>query len=148
MRHGEAKTAEQDPQRGLTDNGNRLVGQVAQMVLDKGVTLSTIYHTDKTRAAQTARIVHDLISPAARIETCDGMLPNDSAQEFLNRVPGMHDHTLLVSHLPFLPGLLAALTQRPVSNIGFLPATWLCLERQQHNRWRIAWTVSPTDDNG
>lgn len=63
MRHGEALSPQQDPERGLTDNGKLKISHVANHLKEMGVTFKHIFHSKKKRARETAEIIIKIVSP-------------------------------------------------------------------------------------
>jgi phosphohistidine phosphatase len=57
VQHAEAKRAEEDPNRGLTEQGAQSITRVAQYVGKLPVAVSRILHSGKTRALRTAEIL-------------------------------------------------------------------------------------------
>jgi len=110
VRHGEAKRAEVDPERGLTDAGAAGVRRVAsRAVADLAVRPARIFHSDKARARQTAEIWGELVGAPA--EEADGLAPNDDPARWATRLKTEDEDVMLVGHLPHverLVGLLVA----------------------------------------
>jgi len=110
VRHGEAKRAEVDPERGLTDAGAAGVRRVAsRAVADLAVRPGRIFHSDKARARQTAEIWGELVG--APVEEADGLAPNDDPARWATRLKTEDEDVMLVGHLPHverLVGLLVA----------------------------------------
>jgi phosphohistidine phosphatase len=110
VRHGEAKSAEVDPERGLTDAGVDRVRRVATHAVDDlGVRPARIFHSDKARARQTAEIWAELVG--VPVEQADGLAPNDDPSRWATRLETDGHDVMLVGHLPHverLAGLLVA----------------------------------------
>lgn len=140
MRHGQAADAQVDPQRGLTEAGRADVERMAQRLVDKGIQFSQAYHSDKLRAKQTAEIVTQIVSPQVVPQIHRGLKPNDDPSLIAAKLQVENENTLIASHLPFVPGLVAELTGKfPESNI--FPATVICLQRDK-NSWTVDWIES------
>ena len=54
VQHGKAKPAEEDPARGLSEEGYLEVKQVADFLAGLRITVSLIQHSGKKRAEETA----------------------------------------------------------------------------------------------
>lgn len=54
--HGEAKTEAEDPHRGLTEKGIKDAEKVAGFLALSGITVNKIFHSNKKRAFETAKI--------------------------------------------------------------------------------------------
>ena len=49
VQHGKAKSAEEDPNRGLSDEGRNEIQRVAEFLSELRITVSLIQHSGKTR---------------------------------------------------------------------------------------------------
>ncbi len=63
VQHGASKSEAEDPQRGLTADGRRVVEAVARHLTNRGVSVVRIEHSDKLRARQTAEIIAKQLRP-------------------------------------------------------------------------------------
>ncbi len=147
VRHGEAKNPAEDPARGLTPRGVRQVEATAQAALDRNARPSTIFHSSKARAAQTAVVLAEYLKPPNKNEMADGLAPNDDPGEWAERLKDMNEEVMLVGHLPHLPGLAYLLlgTDGQTEQITFQTATIAALENTK-NGWKLLWTITPDDD--
>jgi phosphohistidine phosphatase len=145
MRHGIAAPKDVDPNQGLTAEGRQAIEQLAKRLLAEQTQLPTrqkiniaqIFHSDKTRAQQTAEIMAGIIAPAVTPVCREGLKPNDNPQNLLADIETWDRDTLITSHLPFIPGLLNLLTQSQHS-IAFDPATIACLSKTDDS-WQLDW---------
>lgn len=62
VQHGEAQPENVDPQRHLTEQGQRAVQKVAEFLRPLSLSVSAIWHSGKPRAQQTAEILSRAIS--------------------------------------------------------------------------------------
>jgi phosphohistidine phosphatase len=134
VQHGEAKKEEDDPQRGLTDKGSRDVARTAISAQARGVKVSIIHHSGKTRALQTAQILADHLKPGKGPSPTDALAPMDDPDVWAGRIAGMNEDVMLVGHLPYmakLAGLLLCgdkerrtlgtlIRDEPLSSFGFM----------------------------
>jgi len=142
VQHGMALPKEVDPDRSLSDDGRDEVEKVAHFLQKAGVIVPKIYHSGKTRAAQTARILAGRLS-AGNVEYQPGMGPGDDVADFARIIEGNGD-ALYVGHLPHLGKLASLLTtgdeQNDVAeivNVGVL-----CLGSCADG-YRIEWYITP-----
>jgi phosphohistidine phosphatase len=145
MRHGQAASPEVDPQRGLTSTGRMAIEQLATRLAEQGISFSQAFHSGKARAEQTAQIMATILAPAIMLQANSGLNPNDDPKAILAEIESWQDDTLVASHLPFVPGLLAELTGQGdyrVQGMGFVPGTIICLEKED-NGWKTQWIESP-----
>jgi len=80
VRYGEAKSKEQDPERGLSEAGRTNVSRMANWVAAAGLRVDEICHSGKLRAQQTAEIFAEHLGTLARATT--GLAPNDDVASF------------------------------------------------------------------
>ena len=141
MRHGQAASPQVDPQRGLTSVGRAEIEQLAQRLLEQDIQLGQILHSEKARAQQTAEIMGRILAPQVIPQVHKGLKPDDEPGELLPEIESWQQDTLIASHLPFVPGLLAELTgQSP--GMTLVPGTIVCLQKGSDG-WQLEWSESP-----
>lgn len=145
MRHGQAASPQVDPEQGLTEQGRVEIEQLANRLAGQGIQFAQVLHSEKTRARQTAEIMAGILAPGVSPRPRGGLKPNDDPGLLLAEIENWQDDTLVTSHLPFVPGLLAELTGQSAyraQGMGFVPGTIICLARQNDN-WQLEWIASP-----
>lgn len=142
MRHGEAASKEQDPAQGLSPQGRQAIMAFADKMAQRNIKPVQLFHSEKTRAKQTAEIMLASLSAETTVTQLAGICPNDPADALLPVLDRWQVDTLLVSHLPFIPNLLALLIGE-MKEIVLVPGTLICLERDQHKAWHYQWQDSP-----
>ncbi|MEJ2141678.1 MAG: phosphohistidine phosphatase SixA [Gammaproteobacteria bacterium] len=145
MRHGQASSPQVDPQQGLTNEGRAEIEKLAKRLLGLDIQFKQVFHSDKARAQQTAQIMANHLAPNVIPQMHSGLKPNDDPQRLLSEIESWQKDTLITSHLPFVPGLLAELTGEAgfqSQGMGFAPGTVVCLSRQNNN-WLVEWIESP-----
>lgn len=145
VRHGQAVGKEIDRERPLSENGiaqTRVMGTFISRNLRTNIT--TVYHSTKARAAQTAGTLTGLLPHQAQILVTDGLLPGDDPGIWSNRVSSMDTDTMLVGHLPHLSRLASLLLcwNSEISLIQFDTAAAVCLDNNT-GAWLLEWMVSP-----
>lgn len=145
VRHGEAKHEDEDPERGLTDNGLRSARRMGEFLSFMDVGLDVIIHSTKKRAAQTAEALTESLRPATGISEEKGLAPNDDPVPWIARINAMTEDTAIVGHLPFLDRLLGLLVLGDAGKtmIDFKAAGTVCLKPAGDGRWLIAWVLNP-----
>jgi phosphohistidine phosphatase len=145
VRHGEALSAVDDASRPLSPTGIHDVNRLAQYLASCGVEIPTIMHSPKERAKQTATIIGSVMKTANVVEADHGLDELDPLDQILEQIPLLHEDTMLVGHLPFMSQLVSALvTDNPdLPLVRFGPASIVCLEQHEAQRWIINWLVSP-----
>ena len=149
MRHGEAAFKEDDPAQGLTPEGKRAIEQLAKKLAhnssrsptEQKIGFEQVFHSEKTRAQQTAVIVSSIIAPGVTPLYRENLKPNDDPKDLLPDIETWTQDTLITSHLPFIPSLLSLLTtdQQPVR---FDPGTIVCLSKN-NSEWHLEWVSKP-----
>ncbi len=142
MQHGKAKPKEEDPERGLTEEGIEEVERVAALLGRLGVEVGRIHHSGKKRAEQTAEIVARRLNLKA--ERAEGLEPLADIGIWAERLEGLDEDVMLVGHLPHLSKLVSyLLTGNPdLDAISFRFGGVVCLERKE-GKWRLLWAVRP-----
>jgi phosphohistidine phosphatase len=143
VQHGPALSEDQDPTRPLSKVGLHLAKRSAAHAARLGVRVSEIRHSDKLRAAQTAREFEAALA-APRRET-EGLHPNDDVSRLRRDVQSLDDNLLIVGHLPFLVRLAAALLCQDESMpvVAFQQAGIVRLDRDEGGRWSLMWAIPP-----
>jgi len=148
MRHGQAATPDGAMESELTRAGRLAIEQLAvrfsQSLSQQGLSLSTIFHSGKKRAEQTANIMAKSIIANTGCSILAGMRPNDDPQNIIETINHWQAPTLIVSHLPFIPrlGEILAGSNAEVRTIDILPGTIITLQPSNHH-WQIVSIMSP-----
>jgi phosphohistidine phosphatase len=145
VQHGKAKSAGEDPNRGLSDEGREEVTRMGEFLEGLRVSVSLIQHSGKARAEETAHILASCMRVAAGPSHTDGLNPNDDPWIVANFLKVYTDDILIVGHLPHLELLTSVLLagnpdRRPVQ---FRNGGVVCLEKASTGVWSIIWAVLP-----
>jgi phosphohistidine phosphatase len=146
VQHGAAKSEAEDPQRGLSDEGQRTVEAIPEFLLSVHLPVDRIEHSEKLRARQTAEILAARLRPVEGTKQVTGMAPNDDVGPILSRLEKESSKNLmLVGHLPHLSRLVARLlglsTDRTV--VQFQMGGVVCLDRGEAGQWILRWALVP-----
>jgi len=146
VQHGQSLAKELDPNRGLSVEGRNEIVQVANLASNSGITVSTIFHSGKLRASQTAELFSEQLKTGS-IEKIEGLSPLDSVMSFTNHFQ-FADKSMIIGHLPFLDRLTSYLItgDQGLSVIKFQNAGIICLDQDNTNHWFIKWTMMPVID--
>ena len=144
VRHGAARSKEEDPDRSLTTEGRTDVDRMAQHAALMDVNPERIWHSDKLRAAQTAEIMARVLSPRQGMGVMEGLAPNDDPSQAGMGVAAIGVSAMLVGHLPHLNRLASLmLTGDPDAEmILFQNAGIVCLTLTDRG-WRLQWSLNP-----
>jgi phosphohistidine phosphatase len=144
VRHGEAKSETEDPERSLSEKGKRDVERMAQWAGKSGIKVHEIRHSGKRRAEQTAHIMGKQIPSRNGVVRVTGISPNDDPAPIANLINQEDEPLMLVGHLPFLSRLAShlLLNNPSCSLLQFPTAAMVCLEKME-NQWSLAWGITP-----
>lgn len=145
VQHGKAKSAEEDPSRGLSDEGREEVARVAEFLRRLQLPVSLIQHSGKARAEETAHILGAVMRAAAGPGHAEGLDPSDDPSFTANFLKIYDDDIMIVGRLPHLERLTSLLLtgsqdRRPVQ---FRNGGVVCLEKDPNGTWSVMWEVVP-----
>lgn len=145
VQHGESLSKDVDPERGLSEEGVADVRQIADVAKTYGVRVSSVRHSGKKRARQTAELFAARLEVGGKIEEITGINPLDDVVSFAGTL-NSNDDLMLVGHLPFMEKLTSYLTSRSTENtvFKFQNGGIVCLDKEPGvDTWMIKWTLSP-----
>lgn len=141
VRHGEARPKEEDPERSLSERGERDVRKLAEFLKSAGVEVGQVIHSGKRRAMQTAQILAEALG-SSELKADESLDPEADPSLTLGKLTG--SDVMLVGHLPHLSRLLSLLligsSERELVDIASAGA--VCLERRGDS-WLLLWAVRP-----
>src|SRR5262245_7116750 len=143
VRHGDALSASENPERPLSPAGREAVALVARLARERQVHVSVIYHSGILRAQETAEILAQYLEPTPGVAMTSGLLPDDNPTIGQSQLEAATESMMLVGHLPYMRRLAALLINGdPERNaVDFAPADVLCLSGE-HRRWRTNWHLT------
>jgi len=145
VQHGKAKSEQEDPQRGLTDEGRQEVDRVASLLASAGVVLDRIEHSGKVRAKQTAELFAAKLHPRQGIRERPGLAPTDDPGPLARDLRDETGCLMLVGHLPHLARLASVLlagSPEPAL-VQFRMGGVVRLDRDEAGRFAVRWAVGP-----
>ncbi len=145
VRHGEAVSAIENPERPLTARGVEGVWALAQSVAVQNIKVAQLIHSPRLRAKQTAELWAKALHPQVVTESPSGLDESDSIDEMMEHIQHWQEDTMLVGHMPFMSQLVSALVVgEPFhSLVNFQPGTIVCLEHFSEGQWLINWVLRP-----
>lgn len=145
VQHAEAKREEEDPARDLTVKGLRDIEAVAHHLKRLKVEVRQIWHSGKTRAHSTARVLARHLQPPAGVSETSGLAPLDDPEIWASRISQLNENVLLVGHLPHLARLAALLLSgdKERSIINFQMGGAVRLRRTEEDQWGVDWMLTP-----
>lgn len=164
-RHGEAVEALENPRRPLSAKGRAEVERMASFLARGGVRPRRVIHSPKLRASETAAILARVLAPGLTLEESEGLGPEDSPERLVASAKNWAaaakvangpanaagNDVLVVGHMPFMAGALAALVGAKSKDdsagfADFATGGVACLESEataKGVRWRLLWLLSP-----
>lgn len=145
VQHAESRPKEEDPARDLSAQGLEDITKVVNFLGQLNLPVKKIFHSGKTRALSTARILAKSLQPPAGVEAATGLAPLDDPAAWADRIAGAEEEIMLVGHLPHLDRLAAFLItgDQEKSVINFKMGGVLCVKRLAEDRWSVEWLVIP-----
>ena len=143
LQHGEAVPKEIDPERPLSERGNRDIRILALHMQNMDVQLGHVFHSGKLRAEQSARLIAETLSPEIQPIKTEGLNPNDDPTVIIGDIEQMNENILIASHMPFVSRLCSTLlTGTTEAEFVSVPGTLFCLEKAE-DKWRLAYMLRP-----
>jgi phosphohistidine phosphatase len=144
VQHGEAKSAETDPTRGLTTKGIADVRKVAAHLQKLNLDVKRIYHSGKTRAYETASLLAEQLKSVKGVVEAEGLGPQDDLQIWHELLKTLDEDVVLVGHLPHLRRLTSLLLcGEPERTVVHLKMGGMVCLRRLEDEWSLEWAVSP-----
>ncbi|MFQ5905488.1 MAG: phosphohistidine phosphatase SixA [bacterium] len=145
LRHGEAASSDENPQRPLTHAGRKDTEKIARFIGKQRLHVRAIEHSGKLRAQQTAGIVASAVESEKDVAKADGLLPDDDVETRARELSHVDGDIMLVGHLPFLSKLASRLLTGDETQaiVNFKPSSLLCLERTDEGTWRVSFLITP-----
>jgi phosphohistidine phosphatase len=152
VQHGQALSAEQDPQRPLSEAGRAAATKMADHLAALGTRLinppiAEVRHSGKLRAQQTAETFAQALCPHVRPAACEGMNPKDDPRVVHEELTAKREQDgalLLVGHLPHLARLAGLLLTEDAERtpVRLVNAAVLTIGSADEG-WAVEWYVTP-----
>ncbi len=145
VQHAEAKREEEDPARNLTEKGLQDIKRLANYLGKFNLPVNQVFHSGKTRALSTAKILAASLKPSQGISEATGLAPLDDPGSWAGQISKMDEDIVLVGHLPHLARLAALLItgDQEKSVINFKMGGMVCLRRMAAGPWAVEWMIIP-----
>ncbi|WP_155996512.1 hypothetical protein [Verrucomicrobium sp. 3C] len=98
--HGSAVPGEKDPERPLSEAGITESSRVSRLLLNCGVRVQVLAHSEKTCCRQSAQILLPAIFPGGRLTFWEGLGPDDSPRSAIKAIKREKADLLLVAETP------------------------------------------------
>jgi len=125
IHHAEAVSPHEDLQRPLTEAGHQHALRLAELVKQRGVVPTAIWHSGKLRGRQTGHAFLQVCAPFAKFTMVKGLSPDDPPAVAHLAIQRESQELALVGHWPHLPALLRLLspTSAPMPQHGVVALT-------------------------
>ncbi len=142
VQHGIALKEDVDPKKGLSREGKIQTLRVLAFLGAKGFNVDVLWHSNKQRAIDTAKVITDNIQ-VGEVSTRNDLSPLSEVGDLPLQITNLNKNLMIVSHLPFLNRLLSKLILGVdvYELILFRNSCIVCLDYK--DRWRIEWIVNP-----
>ena len=143
--HAKAASKDVDPQRGLTDEGRRDIQKMAAFIEALNLEVDLLWHSGKTRAAQTAETLAEVVKVRTHMTARDGLAPNDDVAAIRDELASSGHDVMIVVHLPFLSKLASLLLtgDETTGTVAFHNGGIVAFEQPAEGRLQINWMVIP-----
>jgi phosphohistidine phosphatase len=149
MQHGPALPKEQDPEEGLSPEGEVRIHTSGQALKKMGVTFDAVLSSPKKRSRQTAAIVAGEVGfPVERIvetEKVKAMAPPEETVQALSELSGA-ERVLVAGHLPSVAEVASfLLTEGSRAAVGFKMGGCcrIDVEHLPTHSGRLQWYLTP-----
>jgi phosphohistidine phosphatase len=138
--HGLAYTKEENEERPLTSVGVKECESVSKFLKNKGFILNKIFHSDKLRSKESAKIYSTILSNGDIYEI-ENLSPNDPVEKLCEN---FCEDSLYVGHLPHLEKLISFLItgSEEYDLLRMKNSGVVCLEKRESSFF-IKWYVTP-----
>jgi phosphohistidine phosphatase len=145
VQHAAAQKEAEDPKKDLTAEGRMEIENVSHHLKRLGVEVQQIFHSGKTRASSTAKILAWHLKPPAGVSEAEGLAPLDDPKVWADRLAVIAENVMLVGHLPHLAKLAALLMtgDQEKQVLNFQMAGAVRLKRLSPDQWTVDWMVLP-----
>lgn len=145
VRHGKARSEQDDPSRSLTEEGKEETRRIASFLKKYGVQADEIWHSTKRRAEETAEILKSQWGLTAVMQAKDHLAPNSPPRIVYDEILKENKNLMVVGHLPFLDRLVSLFIAGDELEgiVKFKESAVAILEQDVPPAWRIAGYITP-----
>ena len=145
MQHGQAKSAEEDPERDLTLEGIENTRMIANFFKDIRHDIGRIYHSPKARARSTAEIFLAALDYEGEVVEYENMKPKDEVEPLISDILNFEgEEVAVIGHLPYLQKFLSMMLglKKDSEVLKFHNSGISCISRT-NGSWHLEWVVIP-----
>ena len=144
MQHAKSKSAEDDPDRGISESGKEETAAVSSRLKSYDFQLEEIWHSTKKRSRETAEIVTSFNNLKNKISEKDFLSPMDEVKPAVKVLNTFNKNIMIVGHLPFLSKLASSLItgSEDFEPVKFINSSIVIFVRE-NNKWKILSLITP-----
>ncbi len=144
MQHAKSKTKEDDPERGITDEGRNETLRTAKYLDNMDFNVDEIWHSSKKRSRETAELVTSVNNLHNILSEKDFLSPLDEVKPAVKVLNSFNKNLMIVGHLPFLSKLASSLItgSEDFEPVKFFNSGIVTLFREG-NSWKIISVTIP-----
>ena len=145
VQHGKAVSKDVDENRPLSEEGIDATRAISKTLARNNIRVSQVFHSGKTRAAQTADIIATELGLASTA-AAEGLNPNDDVKSFAQtRLTDDTADAMFVGHLPHLGKLVSYLLSHDESTncVTFQNSGVVCIDTVDDDS-SLSWFITPT----
>ena len=146
VQHALAMPETEDIQRPLSRRGlNETIRIAGFLSMQANLRVSSILHSGKLRAQQTAEILTESVLPEGGVAAADGLKPMDDPAIWIDRLTAEERDIMLVGHLPHLSRLVSRLVCKDETRtvVTFRNSGVVALGLDDSNAWSVSWIITP-----
>ncbi len=146
VQHAEAKSKKEDPKRPLSGLGKKNIEKMAKFIVENiDIDVSSIIHSGKTRAEQTAELLEKYLKPTEGVHSSEDLRPMDDPSICSRRVMEIDEDIMIVGHLPHLSKLASLMLCGKEDNdiLDFSNGCLVCLQSEEGKDWSLKWMLVP-----
>jgi len=145
VQHAKATSKDVNPERPLTEEGRQDINKVATFIRPLNIAVDYLWHSDKTRAMQTAGVLAEVMTVRNKVVAHDGLAPNDDVRTIMDKINVAGQDVMIVGHLPFVAKLASLLLtgSESTSTVAFKQGGVVCLGYSDECNWQIKWMIIP-----
>ena len=144
IRHGQPNNETIDPQKGLSPVGQQEIELLASILQANNISVKEIWHSDKTRAVQTASILSTGIKMQNGLLEKKGLGPTDRPEPIVGQIFAAGADLLIVTHMPLVSKLASLLLTGDDFRLplNFDAGAMACLNFTE-GHWHLEWFAYP-----
>ncbi len=145
IQHALAKSKEDDPERGLADEGIGELEKTARFFSRLEPAVDAIWHSGKKRARQTADILAGALGREAVVSEHAGLAPMDDVGPAAAVIEKADiGNLVLVGHMPHVSRLASLLlTGDSESGVVLFRNAGIVFLVEGEGKWQVGWVVTP-----